>query len=78
MQAFLTLSPIPPPIRAPHQPMEMTMAQQAILTFTDSDDGEVNVTLTFDPPVQGDAQMTGAIQLAMTALTAVREAGEDD
>lgn len=53
------------------------MAQQAILTFTDSDDGEVNVTLTFDPPVQGDAQMTGAIQLAVTALAAVRDAGED-
>lgn len=54
------------------------MAQSATITFTDAEDGEVNVTLTFDPPIKGDAQVVGAIQLAMTALTAVREDAEDE
>lgn len=49
------------------------MAQTAILTFTDSEDGGVKVKLSFDPPVNGDAQMTPAIHMAMQALQAVND-----
>lgn len=55
------------------------MAQTAILTFTDTEDDEVKVRLSFDPPVKGDAQMTPAIHMAMQALQAVNtQHGEDD
>ena len=55
------------------------MAQTAILTFTDTEDDEIEVRLSFDPPAKVDAQMTPAIRMAMHALQAVsNQHGEDD
>ena len=54
------------------------MTQKAILTFTDTEDDQVKVNMTFDPPVKGDARMTGAIQMAMQALQAVRDMNDED
>lgn len=54
------------------------MRQKAILTFTDADDDQVNIKLTFDPPVKGDAQMTAAISMAMQALQSVRDSHEEE
>ena len=55
------------------------MTQTAILTFTDGEDDEVKVRLSFDPPMKGDAQVTPAIHMAMQALQAVNDRrGEDE
>ena len=55
------------------------MAQQkAILTFTDDEDGRVNVKLTFDPTAKGDAQITPAIHMALQALQAVNDSHSED
>ncbi|WP_343735309.1 hypothetical protein [Acidovorax sp.] len=54
------------------------MSQKAVLTFTDIEDGDVKVTLTFDPPVKGDAQMTAAISMAVQALQSVRGDNDED
>lgn len=48
------------------------MTQKAIITFTDGPDGQVLVNLTFDPPVDGKTQVTGATHMALTALQAVQ------
>lgn len=43
--------------------------QKAMLVFTDKDaDGNVGVSLEFDPPLRGDEQVTPAIGLAFDAL----------
>ena len=49
------------------------MTQKAIITFTDEHDGKVLVNLTFDPPVDGKTQITGATHMALTALQAVQD-----
>jgi len=58
------------------------MSQKAILTFQDKDDDKVKINLEFDPPVNGDAQMTPAISMAMQALEVLQrrhsEDGEDE
>ncbi|AQZ95535.1 hypothetical protein ACFSB1_00895 [Halopseudomonas phragmitis] len=40
------------------------MAQQAIVTFTDREDGSVNVCISFDPEVNVNSPMTPAIRAA--------------
>ena len=49
------------------------MTQKAIITFTDGPDGQVLVNLTFDPPVDGKTQVTGASHMALKALQAVAD-----
>jgi len=54
------------------------MSQKAILTFTDADDDRVNIALTFDPPMKGDAQVTAAVSMALQALQSVRDGNEEE
>ena len=54
------------------------MAQKAIITFTDLENGEVGAKLEFDPPVNGKAEMTPAVRLACIAMKAAQAEGEDD
>lgn len=49
------------------------MTRKAIITFTDGPDGQVLVNLTFDPPVDGKTQVTGASHMALKALQAVAD-----
>jgi len=47
--------------------------QKAILTFTDKAGGSVDVNLTFEPGVKGDAPITPAIGLGFKALEALKK-----
>lgn len=47
--------------------------QKAILTFTDKAGGSVDVNLTFEPGVKGNAPITPAIGLGFKALEALKK-----
>lgn len=47
--------------------------QKAILTFTDKAGGSVDVNLTFEPGVKGDAPVTPAIGLGFKALETLKK-----
>ncbi|CAD5107206.1 hypothetical protein [Zestomonas carbonaria] len=48
--------------------------QKAILTFKDKAGGNVDVNLSFDPPVKGSSTMTPAISLGFQALDVLKKA----
>lgn len=52
--------------------------QKAILTFTDKAGGKVDVNLTFEPGVKGDAPITPAISLGFKALESLKKNEQQD
>lgn len=44
------------------------MAQKVTIEFTDKEDGEVGILVSFDPPATEDGYNSPAAQVAMAAL----------
>lgn len=53
---------------------------KATLTFEDKEDGDTNVTLVFDPPIdmKDDAKASNAQVLALECLQAAKDLGKQD
>ena len=57
------------------------MNQKAVLIFEDLPDNEVNIKLTFDPPLKSDADTPPSVHYAvkaMEALTKIAQEQTDD
>ena len=53
------------------------MTQKALLIFEDLPDNEVNIKLTFDPPLKGDADTPPSVHYALKAMEALTKIAQE-
>lgn len=54
------------------------MTQRATIVFQDTEDGQVNVNLTFDPPIDPKNPASPAVQFALIAMQRASDSAEEE